>query len=139
MSKSKLEIENAIAQIAALKEATTGLSYKNNSISLTGPAGGSLAGNVTALTWDAQGNIVVPTGKFRLGNNDLQSVLDSKQPLGNYASSDTLTQYVKITDIGKYAGDCETENREEGQPRTLYENLTSKDKRIPRREPRKNI
>ncbi len=78
--------------IQNLNDKTQGLSYIKDTVSLSAPNGGKLAGKTTALTWDAQGNIIVPN-KFQLGNNDLQTVLDSKQSKGDYVVRPEFNQY----------------------------------------------
>ena len=78
--------------IQNLRDKTQGLDYKKDTVSLTGPQGGKLASKTTALTWDAQGNVVIPT-KLQLGNADLQTTLDGKQPTGDYLLKPEFTAF----------------------------------------------
>jgi hypothetical protein len=78
--------------IQNLRDKTQGLDYKKDVVSLTGPQGGKLASKTTALTWDAQGNVVIPN-KLQLGNADLQTTLDGKQPKGDYTLKPEFTEF----------------------------------------------
>lgn len=80
------------AAIANLVSKTQGLSYENNVAGLQGPSGGFLSGEKKALSWDAQGNIVVE-GNLQLGGLDLQSILDGKQQKGDYALKGDLAAF----------------------------------------------
>ena len=79
-----------------LKDKTQGLSYDNEVVGLTGKAGGFLAGKKKAMSWDAQGNLIID-GKVNFSGADLQTTLDGKQPKGDYVMTPAFNTYKQNT------------------------------------------
>jgi hypothetical protein len=79
-----------------LRDKTQGLSYENNIVGLTGSSGGFLSGTKRAMTWDAQGNLVID-GKVTFRGADLQTTLDGKQAKGDYVMTPTFNTYKQNT------------------------------------------